>query len=287
MKITIRKIIKAFVPYGIIWLYNKKLLERKLKPRKLLKFEVHLADHCNLNCKYCDHFSPLADKKFLDTAVFERDCKRISELTNGCIESLLLLGGEPLLHPDINNIISTSRKYFRNCRIVIYTNGILLLKQSEIFWKSCRENKVVIVISGYPVSLDNNAIKLKSTDHKVEIIFLETVKTMYKMPLDIEGRQDIGNSFKNCLRSNSCIFLEEGRLYTCTLIPNIKHFNKYFSKNLEVSESDYIDIYSVKNVKELLNFLCKPVPFCRYCKTHNREYGLAWGISEREISEWV
>lgn len=287
VKVLVKKLFPKKLLSIILWLYNINSSERKLKPSKLLKFEVHLADHCNLNCKYCDHFSPLADKKFLDTAVFEKDCKRISELTNGRIESLLLLGGEPLLHPDIGIIINTSRKYFKKCSIIIYTNGILLLKQNEMFWKSCHENRAVIAISGYPISLDNNAIKKKSTKYNVKIIFLTRVKTMYKMHLDIEGRQDIGNSFKKCKRSNRCIFLEDGKLYTCTLIPNIKYFNTHFSKNLEISESDYIDIYQAKNVREILEFLCKPVPFCRYCNTNKYENGLAWGISKKEISEWT
>lgn len=27
--------------------------------------EFHLADHCNLNCRGCGHFSPIADETFL------------------------------------------------------------------------------------------------------------------------------------------------------------------------------------------------------------------------------
>jgi MoaA/NifB/PqqE/SkfB family radical SAM enzyme len=283
-----RKLVKALLPYGIIWLYRKnKLLAMKLKPKKMLQFEVHLADHCNLNCKYCDHFSPVAGKEFLDIAVFEKDCARISELTGGRLEYIYLLGGEPLLHPDINAVIHTARKYFKDCEITIYTNGILLLKQDEIFWKSCGGNNIAIAISGYPITLDIESINQKAREYNVKIQFLAVAKSMYKIHLDIEGKQNSKENFISCWRSNNCIFLEDGKLYTCTKIPNIKHFNRYFNKKLEVSEGDYIDIYKAKNIKEVLKFLCKPAPFCRYCKINEYEHGLTWGVSKKEISEWT
>jgi hypothetical protein len=59
-------------------------------------------DHCNLNCKGCTAFSPVAEEKFMDVNMFERDCERLAELTGGKIELIDLLGGEPLLHPKIN-----------------------------------------------------------------------------------------------------------------------------------------------------------------------------------------
>jgi MoaA/NifB/PqqE/SkfB family radical SAM enzyme len=200
---------------------------------------------------------------------------------------LYLVGGEPLLHPDIINTMIISRKYFKVGKIVIYTNGILLLKQSEKFWDECRKNKIFIVISEYPISLDKKAIKQKAAQHKVKLNFLDTSKFMNKVPLDLDGKQDIRNSFKHCHRSNFCVYLDNGKLYTCTLIPTIKHFNSYFNKNLEVSDSDYIDIYQAKNINEIMEFLCQPVPFCRFCKINSTDFNLTWATSKKEISEWV
>ena len=31
----------------------------------LEKIDIHLTDHCNLNCKGCTHFSPLAEDFYL------------------------------------------------------------------------------------------------------------------------------------------------------------------------------------------------------------------------------
>ena len=83
----------------------KQTFNRQVKtPRDTLRFEIHLCDHCNLNCKGCGHFSPLAQKRFLDPAVFERDCRQLSKLSNRKIELIDLMGGEPLLHPHITTI---------------------------------------------------------------------------------------------------------------------------------------------------------------------------------------
>ena len=67
--------------------WNKWALVRKMAPRNIDEFylEVNLADHCNLNCQCCDHFSPIAKKTFLDFEQYVRDIHRISELSGGKI----------------------------------------------------------------------------------------------------------------------------------------------------------------------------------------------------------
>ena len=37
--------------------------------------EIQIVDHCNLNCNCCNHFSPLADKWFMELESFETQIK--------------------------------------------------------------------------------------------------------------------------------------------------------------------------------------------------------------------
>ena len=92
--------LRRILPERMIQIGKKYLLKKKfLKKRRFLSFELHIADHCNLKCKGCIHFSPLAEEKFLDTDIFQRDCQRIAELTdNNRLGKIRLMGGEPLLH---------------------------------------------------------------------------------------------------------------------------------------------------------------------------------------------
>ena len=85
-------------------------------------------DHCNLNCKCCNHFSPIATPFFLKLEDFEKDMARIAVLTEGNIGRIWLIGGEPLLHPDIVAFLYSARKFFPDTHITLDTNGTLLLK---------------------------------------------------------------------------------------------------------------------------------------------------------------
>ena len=79
--------------------------------------------------------------------------------------------------------------------------------------------------------------------------------------------------------------MKNGRIYPCTCIPNICHFNKYFNKNLEVVPEDSIDIHT-HTLEEIENFLKNPVPFCAYCNVKNRTNGKSWATTNYDIKEW-
>ncbi len=55
------------------------------KPLFLDHIEIHLVEHCNLNCKYCSHFSSIAEKKFYDVNKYEKDMARLAYVTKGKI----------------------------------------------------------------------------------------------------------------------------------------------------------------------------------------------------------
>ena len=58
----------------------------------------------------------------------------MAKLAQGKIAEIQLLGGEPLLHPQITLFLETTRKHFPHNTINIVSNGILLKKQSKEFW---------------------------------------------------------------------------------------------------------------------------------------------------------
>ena len=83
-----------------------------------------------------------------------------------------------------------------------------------------------------------------------------------------------------------CTTLRNGKIYLCPIVANIHIINKHFNTKFNVSEKDYIDIYKVKNIKEILKFLHKKIPFCRYCDFSKPSIAI-WTISKKELSEWV
>jgi MoaA/NifB/PqqE/SkfB family radical SAM enzyme len=249
--------------------------------------DINVVDHCNLKCKYCANFCPLVKEKNMDVERYEKDCERLFFLSGGKIRTIRLLGGEPLLHPRLVEIIGITHKHFPLSRIDLVTNGLLLLKMPDEFWRQCDKCSVRIAISHYPIELDYLRIKSKAKRHRVKTEYGKKARGMYKWLLDIKGSQDIKESRRYCIRANQCTVLQEGKIYSCSLPPWIKHFNEYFGTNLEVNELDYIDIYKVKNYEEILKFLDNPIPFCKYCNTKNINYSNKWEISKKEITEWI
>lgn len=266
-------------------------LQRKRTPLTLLRVAFHLADHCNLNCKCCDHFSPIAKEKLADFKAFASDMKRLGKLCEGYIGRISLQGGEPLLHPNAIDFAVAARENFPIGSIAFTTNGILLLKQKESFWKTCAQYRISIEITKYPIDLDYEQIQKTAYKFGVHCSFFGNTdlheKSTYRIPIDVTGSQDIYRNFAKCFHANECIMLKNGRLFTCTVAPNIEHFNWYFGENVVLSELDSIDIYQAESMEQITEFLSKPIPFCRYCNVAGREFGLTWGKSEKDISEWT
>ena len=150
---------------------------------------------------------------------------------------------------------------------------------------------IVIVNTKYPINLDYEAIKETAAAHGVMFEHYgdtgSITKASYKIPLDIKGRQNPRKSFLGCFHANARPMLMEGKLYSCTVAPNVRHFNKKFGTHLELESADSLDIYHVEKASELLKFLSFPKPFCRYCDISNRSYGHKWDRSKKVISEWV
>lgn len=258
--------------------------------RTQLDFEINIVDHCNLNCQCCNHFSPIAKESYLDVDIFERDMSRIKELTGGDVGRIWLIGGEPLLHPSLVKILFIARKYFLQSHITLNTNGVLLLKQSEEFWKTLRDTGIELTITKYPVKVDYSMINSKIESEEVKYAYTlssQVLKTTYHLPLDLAGGQDMTESYIRCWHANECITLKDGRLYTCPIAAHAHHFNAYFGKDLYTGKENSISIYEAKDIDEVFDFLKKPIPFCGYCNIKGYTYDLPWKTSKRDITEWT
>lgn len=269
-----------------------KLAAKRTTPQpRLSYFEFSIVDHCNLRCQGCVHFSCIAEEHFVTVESIKRDLDRMSELLHGEVTRISVMGGEPLLHPDLQKILAVTRSSFPGSTVLLVTNGLLLLKMSVDFWECCRENNIVVSPTKYPINLDYEEIQRIADQHNVQFEFYggtgNVQKTSWKLPLDLNGRQDPIYNFWTCYRSNFCVNLDNGKLYTCAIAPSIRIFNKKFGTHLELDSGDYLDIYKAQCADDIYNFLAKPKPFCRYCMISKQSFGLPWGLSKQKMSEWL
>lgn len=263
----------------------------RFTPKKELRYEVAIVRHCNLNCKGCDHFSPLASERYMSLGEYERDVRRLSDLFDKRAEYITLLGGEPLLHPEIANFLQLTKVYFPTTELRVATNGILLASMNDCFWNACRMYNVVILLTEYPIKIDYVRLGRLLSDKNIRYGYLgssEGGRSLWHYPLDLLGTQIANESFKYCRNANVCHTLENGRMYTCSIAPFIDDFNKYYETDLNLSDEDGIDIHQAGLTGErLLKRLAEPMPFCRYCDVKNRTYDHLWELSKKDIKEWI
>jgi hypothetical protein len=249
--------------------------------------DINVVDHCNLNCKYCANFCALADEHYLDVESYTKDIEQLARISTGQVKTIRLLGGEPLLHPKLVEVIDITRGAFPQAEIDLVTNGILLPKMPVKFWQTCSADSVLVAISHYPIKLNWSKIKNLGNHYKVKVNYGKKPRGMYKWLLDVDGEQDITQSFKYCIRANTCAVLADGKLYACSVPPWIKYFNKAFHTDLKICNDDWRDIYQLQSLDDLNDFFGKPMPFCKYCRTPEITYNHAWGLSRKEINEWT
>ena len=248
--------------------------------------EVHLADHCNLNCKYCWHFSSISDKHFYDLKQFKKDIKRIAHLTNKKLYTLRFMGGEPLLNPDVCKYVDIAKFYLPKTSLRILTNGTLLPEMNDEFWKNMSRNKVTIDVSIYDVDIDWKKVIHKASVFGVDINtkVMVLVKKFLNLNLDLKGSLTDFTKCKTCY-NGQCYNLLDGKIYECPIIAFVKYFNKRFDQNLEVVEGDYIDIYKAKSLYDIHKWMKQPKPFCRYC---DDMISVNWEASDiHTIDEWA
>ena len=257
-----------------------------------IQFEINLVEHCNLNCRSCSNFSCIAEPEFVDIEEFKRDLTRMGEIFNHDCERIYLIGGEPLLHPEVITLMKIAREQFTTGKIYIFTNGILLTKMSDDFWQACRDNNMIIYVSAYPIKLDYD--KIIDTAKRFGVTFQwawNSSKNHHDLfsivPINLAGDSDINLQFGMCHRALHCITLKKGKLFTCSFAPHVHHFNKKFGKNIEITDADYINIYDNVTADEILTRLSKPIPACRYCIKDKPEKIIQWGHSEGKIEEWM
>lgn len=276
-------------------------------------FTVAASSHCNLNCKGCDTYSPLAKEEFVSYEDFARDLDKLKELAPDREMNISFLGGEPLLNPDLIKLIRKTKSVYSETGPNILTNGILLSQMDDEFWKTIKECEVNLGVTRYPLNINRNLYMKKAKEYGIEIgedvvksdklYDLNTRKLISynnneneygfdwsKNILDLKGKQDYVEKRKSCPH-RGIVQYARGNLYYCYVHAFINAFIDYFNVNIPITKKDYIKIADVKDIKEIDDFLSTPKPLCRFCKQcHNTCYDgepLEWEFSERKITEWT
>lgn len=228
---------------------------------ELSQIEFHLADHCNLNCAGCAHFSNLVrEPVFADFEQFSKDIRRLNELFD-YVSSFYLLGGEPLLNPDITDFMYELRMVMPHTLITVVSNGLLVLTMEKKLITAFKETGAKLSISNYNC-LDTDKITsfLDGTGIDYEIRYGRDFFAKY---LTRTEENDLNDVFKRCA-NRKCHFLDKGRMAVCGQPFYIKYFNDYFGESF--SDGGWISLYEDGiDGNEILRRMSKPMDACKNC----------------------
>lgn len=250
---------------------------------------IPICYHCNLNCAYCNHYSPISPKYELPKEIFVRDLKQLHKLTKGSIREMVLVGGEPLMHKEITEFVKILSKYFPDSEKRITTNGLLLKDMDDDFWRVCRDNSVRIKCTLYSLHKDcptREEVQTLKDKYGVKISTSKYAKFNFnKTNLTQNPKKGSENNLKNCVMHVKCAQLDQGLLYPCCVMSNIRFFNNHFKDYaIPIKESDYLDIHKISSVDEINEYFKTDKEFCRYC--NYAKESAPWRLSKGELSEW-
>lgn len=259
----------------------------RLRSSTPLHIEFNLTDYCNLNCKGCSHYSPLADAEFEPLKELEESMRHISGIRDAeKIKRVFLIGGETLLYPDLVPAMRLARKYFPWAEIPIFTNGLMIPKMSSEFWDACRETNCEIALTRYPIKFDYDKVEeiCRSEGVKVEVFGDRGEEnTFFRLPLDARKGQNGKIAHFKCF-SFGCITVDHGKVFPCATAACVGHLNRKLGTDFRWEEGDYIEVKDLKSADQLLRLRNHPVPFCGYCR---HVEPVKYGPSARKVEEWT
>jgi len=180
--------------------------------------ELNIAHHCNLNCRRCSHLSPTASKYFMQP---ERVLKDLTILGKFCqSRQIRLLGGEPLLHPELMQIIEGITESGISEYVTVCTNGMLLENMSDLFWRKVDQIKISLY-PGYriaPHRIKRYCLRAEKFGVKLILRYINRFRESYS-ELGTTDKKLIQRIFSTCQITHSwgCYTVHEGYFYRCSL----------------------------------------------------------------------
>lgn len=252
---------------AIVWTKINKLVLHKVYFNYI---EVPITTKCSLRCKECanliqyyQHGENLDYKKIIN------DIYRLSQVTEK-IEMLRILGGEPLLHPNLKEIIAEILKIQNIENIQIVTNGTIIFNADIIH--ILRNKRVSVDISNYKgVSRNYNKLIEQLRKNKIRFITQEVFEwTEQGSFVSQELSQKELESVLNLCRID-CISLFNGNIHLCPRSSHGNDLNIFKSNKL-----DYVNIRKAKTKKQVKQELFallnrKSIVACNFCKAYMQD----------------
>ena len=231
---------------------------------ELETMEIHAAEHCNLNCKNCSMFCGLLET--CDFPCYQEFEEGIKQLKNFFphIKKFRIIGGEPLLNPELDKYIRLIRNVYPYTDIRLISNGILVTKMSDQLIQTIIDNDVTFIVTQY-ISLKHSIDEINRFLSKTGIRYIVTEAVLeFQKIYNALGDSDIDENFYRCHWKGSCATMYGTKIATC-YVPFVIHYlsDKF---NLAIEETGKIDLMEEGlTAQEIIKRMHTPFDMCRYC----------------------
>jgi len=192
---------------------------------KVCNLEINVSLGCNLKCEYCSHLG-----RFMKGVIPWEEIKHWFQSWNQKIlpDCVRIMGGEPLLHPDLEMILRETKEYWPDSSMELITNGLLLHKSSPELLSFIRDIPYKVKVSKHFDDPEYNrlfnrgiaVLRRYAIEPEVEQSHLHWRKC-YQIEADGNTKpfqSDPEKAWENCFIKNICPTLFDNKLYRCPLL---------------------------------------------------------------------
>lgn len=230
--------------------------------------EFHLAEHCNLRCAHCCNMSPYLAERFLSLDEVER-LAAITARTFDC-DVFKIMGGEPLLHPDITAVLEILRRARVSPIVRLFTNGLLLSKMDDAFWRALDQLTVSVYASApvKPALLDDVREKARRFDVVLNVKRVDSFSRVLRAEREDDDAA-VRATHAACWLRHRCMILRDGHFYTCTHAAYFREFGERILHDPAPAPPglDAVPLDAPDFGEAVLAYLNRgePLAACRYC----------------------
>jgi organic radical activating enzyme len=216
---------------------------------------------CNLSCKHCTSYMNAykqSDRINFSTENINRDINNFFSSVDS-VASMTVMGGEPFMHPDISDIISSVLKYDNIGYISISTNGVYPIKPGQL--PGLKDKRLVVAFNNYLPNLPDNLRVI--FDKNVELVKSSGANysvgnympnwripsTLYKLDRSVE---EIKKWRQDCKTEEDTLLgpihrqIKNGKLYPCDFS------NALHSLRVADYPDDYVDLTDINGLRKRL-----------------------------------
>jgi len=236
------------------------------------KFEYYfgyvLGQYCTLRCKHCNEMIPYqSNREFVALEEVLRDCRK---LIGSCyfLPYMELVGGEPFLYPQLEELLQELLQIPNLGYIKIFTNGTIV--PSDSLCDILKNKRIVVNLSDYTMAVTGQLLdNIQATQDKLTAKGINYLHSRARtwLTFDFENRgkseEELKKGFAAC-NSADCQRLHKGVSYRC--------HHQYAGMRLGTcpeAEDDIVRIheFSTEGLREACDYLEKKVfiDACRYC----------------------